>query len=250
MSIPLVLGAMLLVSGAADVAAQVAPTPPVAKPAAPPAAASLTPTQTTIVHGAPPDLSGRWLILFDLEVNVVKRTLPFFVEIRKQDGKPEIVERFVNLPPELAAGLEKHNAAKTKWEPAATDLTALAEQWADLPKNERSVTQVTNDVWEPAAFDEAARQSVDVKDALWVIRQTYQFVPGGQRPVTQVNVFAGTAREGSGWRGNGVVAQVAAAPFPVPITFPGTFRMLRLEAPAAPPGLLARLLDAFKGCGR
>jgi hypothetical protein len=248
MSIPVVLAAMLLASGAAEVTAQVAP--PAPQPTAPPGAAALTPTQTTVVHGTPPDLTGRWLVLFDLQANAVKRTLPFFIEIRTQDGKPEVVEHLVDLPPELAAELDKHNAAKTKWEPTAADLTLLGERWTDLPKNERGLAQVTNDFWEPSAFDEAEREFPEMKDALWVIRQTYAFTPGGQRPVTQVNAFVGTARDGSGWRGTGAVAQVAAAPFPVPIKFDGTFRMLRIEAPEKPPGLLARLLDAFKGCRR
>jgi len=246
MSIPMVLGLMLLASGATEAVAQV--TPPAPSATAPPGSASLTPTQTTVVHGTPPDLTGRWLILFDLEANAVKRTLPFFIDIRPQDGKPEVVEHLVDLPPRLAAELDQHNVAETKWEPTAADLTLVGEQWTDLPKNERGVAQVTNDVWEPATFDEAERQSTEMKDALWVIRQTYAFTPGGQRPVTQVNVFVGTAREGSGWRGTGALAQVVAAPFPVPIKLDGTFRMLRIEVPEKRPGLLARLLDAFKGC--
>ena len=248
MSIPVIMAVMVLASGAADVAAEDAP--PATAATAPPGAASLTPTQTTIVHGTPLDLTGRWLVLFDLEASGVKRTLPSFLEIRSQDGKPEIVEHFVDLPPELAAELEKHNTAKTKWEPAAADLGLLAEQWSDLPKSDRGVAQVSNDIWEPSAFDETEHQVAEVKDALWVIRQTYGFTAGGQRPVTQVNVLVGTTREGNGWRGTGVVAQVAAAPFPVPITLDGTFRMLRLVAPERPPGLLARLLEAFTGCRR
>ena len=248
MSIPLILVVMLLASGAADVAAQDAPPAPPAT--APPGAASLTPTQTTIVHGTPLDLTGRWLVLFDLEASGVKRTLPSFLEIRSQDGKPEIVEHFVNLPPELAAQLDTHNTAKTKWEPTAADLGLLAEQWSDLPKSDRGVAQVSNDIWEPSAFGETERQGTEMKDALWVIRQTYGFTAGGQRPTTQVNVLIGTTREGNDWRGTGVVAQVITAPFPVPVTLNGTFRMLRLVAPERPPGLLARLLDAFKGCRR
>jgi hypothetical protein len=248
MSIPIILGAMLLASGATDVVAQVAPQAPSAK--VPPGSVSLTPTQTTVVHGTPPDLTGRWLILFDLEAKAVKSTLPFFVEIRSQDGKPEVVEHLVKLPPQLTAELDKHNAAGTKWEPTAADLTLIGEQWTDLPKNENGVAQVTNDIWEPTALDEAERQSPEMKDALWVIRQTYRFTPGGQRPVTQVSLFVGTTREGSGWRGTGALAQVAAAPFPLPIKLDGTFRMLRVEAPEKRPGLLARLLDAFKGCRR
>jgi hypothetical protein len=256
MSIHLVLGAVLLVCGAVDARAQAAaPAPAVQQPAAAPAPAT-TPTtlppltQSTVVHGNPPDLTGRWLVLFDLQVNAVQRTIPSLLDISTKDGKPEIVEHFVDLPKELTTALDQHNSDKTTWEPTGADLSMLAAQWAALPKAERGVVQVTNDIWEPSAFTDAERQQMEIKESLWVMRQTYAFAPGGQRPVNQVNVFAATGREGSGWRGTAVLAQVASAPFPVPITFRGAFRMLRLEATPPATGLLARILDAFKGCGR
>jgi len=251
MSSHFVLVALLLAAGVIDGRAEsAAPAPTVPQPAAAPAATPPPLVQTTIVHGTLPDLSGRWLVLFDMEVNAVRRTMPFLIDITTKDGKPEIAEYFADLPKAMAAELEKHNADKTRWAPTSADLTTLAEHWADLPKSDRNVTQVTNDIWEQAAFDDAARQQMEIKNAVWVLRQTYAFVPGGQRPATQVNVFAAEKHEGSGWRGTAVVAQVAAAPFPIPITLNGTFRMLRIEVAPPATGLVARILDAFKGCGR
>ena len=254
MSIRSLSCAMLLVLAAAVTRAQVVPTPPIAQaPAAAPAAPA-TPgemTQSTTVHGTPMDLSGRWLVLFDMSVNAVRRTMPFFLEFTTKDGKPQLVEHFVNLPPDMAAEVEKHNAEQTPWQPTPAQLGTLAAGWGDLPKSDRAIQSVTSDIWEPSAFTEQERQDVALKDALWVVRETYVFAPGGQRPTTQVNVFAGKKQEPTGWTGTAVVAQVLTAPFPVPITLQGSFRMLRLDPNAAPPrGLLARILDAFSGCRR
>ena len=254
MSIRPLACAMLLVLGAAAPRAQMAPTPPVAQaPAAAPAAPATSGevTQSTTVHGTPVDLSGRWLLLFDMSVNTVRRTMPFFLEFTAKDGKPQLVEHFVNLPPDMAAEVERHNAEQTPWEPTPAQLAMLAASWADLPKSDRAIQSVTSDIWEPSAFSQEERKDIELKDALWVVRETYAFAPGGQRPATQVNVFAGKKQDATGWTGSAVVAQVLAAPFPVPITLNGGFRMLRLGPDAAPPrGLLARILDAFSGCRR
>ena len=52
-----------------------------------------------------------------------------------------------------------------------------------------------------------------------------------------------------GYRGSLTTASMIAAPFPIPITFKGTFRLYRLESvPQA--GLLQRVLGMFSGCGR
>jgi hypothetical protein len=245
MSIHFVLSALLFLCGAVDARAQAAP----AAQATPPT--TLPPlVQTTVVHGNPADLNGRWLVLFDMKVNAVQRTIPSLLDISTTDGKPEIVERLADLPEALAAAVEQHNTDKTLWQPTGAELSTLAARWTALPEREHGVLTVTNDLWEPSAFTEAERQQMEIEDPLWVMRQTYAFAPGGQRPITQVNVFAATARADDGWTGMAVLAQVAAAPFPVPITFRGGFRMLRVEPAAPATGLLARILDAFKGCGR
>ncbi|HWP65034.1 MAG TPA: hypothetical protein VNO26_03865, partial [Candidatus Limnocylindria bacterium] len=253
----LLLCTMLITVAAAGVRAQPAPAPapgtaaPSAGAAAPtPEATPSEPTQTTVVHGTPEDLSGRWLVLFDMKVNQTRRTMPLFLEITTTDGKPQLVERFVELPKDMAAELEKHEAAQTLWEPTPAQLATLAATWQELAATDRGILQVTTDIWEPSTFTEAEREEMKAKDAVWVMRETYQFAPGGQRPATQVNVFVGLTRQPNGWTGTGVIAQVIAAPFPVPITLDGDFRMLRVDGAAPAGGLLARILGAFKGCGR
>jgi hypothetical protein len=242
----------LLVCAAAGAHAQVTPTPPIAQAPAPSAPA--TPgelTQTTTVHGTPVDLSGQWLVLFEMTTNGVRRTMPFLLDIGPKDGRPEVAERFVDLPPEITTVLEQHNKAQTTWEPTAAELGSLAVAWPELAKADRGVLKVTTDVWEPSALAEAQRGGPEMQGAMWVMREAYEFAPGGQRPSSEVNVFVGTARAGSGWTGNALVAQVIAAPFPLPITLRGTFRMYKLDAATAPPrGLLERILDAFSGCRR
>lgn len=256
MSIRPLACAMLLVVAVAATRAQMAPTPPATQPptAAPAAPAepvtSGEPTQTTTVHGTPVDLSGRWLVLADISANNVRRTLPSFLKITTTDGKPQLVEHFVDLPADMAAELEKHNKEQTLWKPSAAQLAALATGWSELPKSNRGIQAVTTDIWEPSAFSEQERSDPAMQDAVWVVRETYAFAPGGQRPATQINVFAGKKQESGGWTGTAVIGQVLAAPFPVPITLNGSFRMLRLDPDAPRPGLLARILDAFSGCRR
>jgi hypothetical protein len=228
-----------------------APAPAPAAPAAAPDApkASKVPPQKTIVHGTAPDLAGRWLILFDLVLGEQRRTVAQIIEIGTKDGKPDIVESFVNLPAALAAEVDEKGSAGEYWQPNAAQLATIDAEWANLADSDRGITHVDNELWGKDAFDDTIKKEPDVKDALWVLRQTYQFVPGGQRPAKHVNVFGALAADGSGWKGNAVGASLALAPFPVPITYKGTFRMLRVGAEPQPAGWLARLLAMFKGCG-
>jgi hypothetical protein len=84
------------------------------------------------------------------------------------------------------------------------------------------------------------------KDALWVLRQQYIFLPGGSRPVNQANLIAPTKLEHGAYSGGFIAVAVAAAPFPIPIKFDGTFKLISLGR--APSSLWARLGDFFAGC--
>jgi hypothetical protein len=232
--------------------AQAAPPAPAAAPppadAATPAPAT-TPAATTTVTGAVPDLAGRWLLLFDIKINDKTRTTVSFLDVTA--GKaPQVVEHFVDLPADLKAALEASNAEGTPWIPTAEAVATIARQWTDLTDGGRGVVDVTNDLWGPDGFDDTIKKEPDLEGSQWVLRQTYTFAPGGQRPARQINVYGAKTSDATGWRGFGIVAQVIVAPFPVPISFKGEFRMVRVGAAADTRGLLARLLDAFKGCGR
>lgn len=222
-----------------------APAPPAAKPDV----TSKATAHETIAAGSLPDLSGRWLVLNDLDLAGKNRTVASFWEVTERDGDPVVTERFVNLPIALHDALEGRNAAAEKWEPTPDELATLRTSWGDLPDQMRGVAAVRNEIWARDAFIDEIAQEPATKDAEWVVRQTYQFQPGGSRPVRQVNVFGALEATATGWAGTYSGVAVAAAPFPVPIPYNGTFRMIRLD-PAPARGLLARLADLFAGCGR
>jgi hypothetical protein len=206
--------------------------------------------QTTTVHGTLADLQGHWLVLFDMKSNAMHRTIASFVEIQEHGGKLEVTERSVALPAEMTAEIDAASKKAAYWEPTPEQLAELHQDWATLAVAPRGIAQVANEIWGMDAFDDSIRKEEVLTGAMWVLRQTVSFEPGGQRPVTQVNIFGAKTREGGGWRGEAALAQVIAAPFPVPLTLYGTFRMLRMGETPEPRGLLARLAAAFKGCGR
>lgn len=229
--------------------------PPSAEPAAPapppaePDISTKATTHETVAKGTLPALAGRWMILNDLDLAGRTRTVPSFWEITEKNGSPVVVERFVTLPLDLHELVEKRSTAGEKWEPTDEQLAAIRTGWADLPDQMRGVASVKNELWGKDAFIPEIEKEAGTKDAAWVVRQTYQFQPGGQRPVRQVNIFGTLAETAYGFSGNYSGVAVAMAPFPVPIPYNGGFRMIRLD-PAPARGLLARLGDLFKGCGR
>ena len=98
------------------------PSPAPGAPAAEAPQASKVPPQKTIVHGSVPDLAGRWLILFDLVLGEQRRTVAQVLEIGSKDGKPDIVESFVNLPDALVAEIDQEGNAARYWQPTAAQL--------------------------------------------------------------------------------------------------------------------------------
>ena len=229
-------------------AGDAAPAAP-AEPAAAPDISTKATTHETVAKGTLPSLTGRWMVVNDLDLNGRVRGVPAFWEVTEQDGKPVIVERFVTLPLDLNQDLDQKNAAGEKWEPTDQELQAILAAWDELPDQMRGVASVRNEIWGPDAFIDEIKKEQATKDAEWVVRQVYQFVPGGNRPVRQVNIFGTLAETPRGFSGNYSGVAVAMAPFPVPIQYEGTFRMIRLDAPPAR-GLFGRIADMFKGCGR
>jgi hypothetical protein len=82
---------------------------------------------------------------------------------------------------------------------------------------------------------------------MWVLRQSYVFIPGGNRPTNQANLVAPQKVENGIYSGNYLAVAVAAAPFPVPIKFDGTFQLVPVRSSRS---WWARIGDFFAGCGR
>jgi len=239
------LGLLLATTASADEPAATLPkTPPSTAPApAPPA------EQTTSVKGTVPDLAGRWLAIGILKLpNGSERTVPAVWEVTHASGAQVLTTRFVGLPAALQHAVEQANEAQKAWKPVPEDLAAIAAGWDALPVQDPKIATVATELIGRDAFDGDMKTEATSKDSLFLVRQAEAFLPAAAPTLRQVNIYAPTATTPTGYTGNFTLAVVAAAPFPIPITLNGTTELFRLET--ASPGLLARLLDVFRGCGR
>ncbi len=211
---------------------------------------SPTPTQRTVARGdLPADLPGRWLAVAWMKLPMGTRTAPVLWSITTSEGKPSLSIRAVTLPSPGAERLAAANTAGQPWTPAADDLDALAAQWdalgtAAAPVPESVATQiVAHD-----AFDDALKKDTDAHDALWVVQQTATFPKKTAAVAEEIRLYAVRERLDDGYTGPFLHTAIAMAPFPIPITFRGTFRLYRVHD--APRSILLRALDVLRGCGR
>jgi hypothetical protein len=206
------------------------------------------PEQTTTVRGTVPDLAGRWLGLAWLNLpGGTTRTNVAVWEVRTREGRPEVVVRFVGLPAAEQAALDAANQTKAPWYPTAADVARVAAAWESLPAREVRPQKVETVLTGADAFDEALRTDLQTSGARWIAQQTETPDPANARTSRQAHIYAVKDAVDGGWKGAYTTVVVAAAPFPVPITFRGSFQLFRLDPR---PGFLARLLDTLRGCGR
>jgi len=218
-------------------------------PPAPPA--NPTTTKETVVHGTPPaGLPGRWLAVSWLDNST--STIMSFWQIAEQDGKPVVTERFGLLPDRPRASYDAANEQGQRWIPSADDLAALRDAWNTMPADDVNYAKVWTEIASPDGYDESLKKEARTSEALWVVRQRWDASPAAAPLSRQVFVYAVNGPEDDGYKGTLDGVTVAAVPAGIPIRFSGAFRLYRLD-PAPPPqprGLIARLLDAFRGCRR
>lgn len=204
-------------------------------------------THETTVEGTPPDLEGRWLLLASVGLGQsAKRILPSVLDVRRSDGKLEIRERHIVLPAAQNEALRRGNEELGGvWAPTPDDLAAIDRAWDRLETEERGIGTMVHQVTGRDAYDDDLKNDALTKDALWVLRQSYTFIPGGSRPVNQANLIAPLRVENGTYSGNYLAVAVAAAPFPVPIKFEGTFRLIPIGRTRS---WWARVGDFFAGC--
>lgn len=205
-------------------------------------------TQETTLDGTAPPIEGRWLVLASVGIGQsTKRVVASLLEITTKNGKLDVNERHVVLPPAQNAALQRANdELGGVWSPGPADVAAIAAAWDGLEPEDRGIAQMTHQVAGRDGFDEDLKREDVSKDALWILRQGYGFLPGGSRPVNQANLLAPLKLENGVYSGNYLAVAVAAAPFPVPIKFEGTFQMIPLETAA--PSFWTRLGGFFRGC--
>ena len=233
-----------------------APPTTVASPApveAPPATTVPAPTSPaaiehqTTVRGTLPDLEGRWLLLARVGVGESpQRLLASGIDVTRKHGALQLRERHLVLPPAQQAALHQGNETGKPWEPTPADLDAIRSAWDSMDLENRGISSMTHELTGRDAFDDALKGDGITKGALWVVRQAYVFEPGGGRPMRQANIWAVTKEENGVYSGTYVAVAVAAAPFPIPIRFDGTFRLLPLGRPDR--SFWSRIADVFTGC--
>jgi hypothetical protein len=223
-----------------------------AEDAAPPTTSTTRPPleQTTTVDGTAPAIEGRWLVLASVGIGQsAKRVIPSVLDISTKDGTLEVRERHVVLPPAQNEAVKRGNdELGGVWSPGPADVAAIAAAWDTLEPEDRGIATMQHQVTGRDAFDDDLRKEDVSKDALWVLRQSYVFLPGGSRPVNQANLLAPVKHENGVYSGGYIAVAVAAAPFPVPIKFDGTFQMIPIARAA--PSFWTRLGDFFAGCNR
>jgi hypothetical protein len=201
----------------------------------------------TEVQGTLPDLVGRWLMVATVSVGSgPKHIIASVFDVTRKDGQPEVVERHVVLPKAQNDALEHGNEIGGVWDPTPDDLAAIRDAWDRLEPEDRGIARMTNILTGRDAYDDDLKNEPLTKDALWVLRQQYVFLPGGSRPVNQANLIAPMKLERGVYSGGFVAVAVAAAPFPIPIKFEGTFELISLGRSS--PSFWQRLGDVFAGC--
>jgi hypothetical protein len=216
--------------------------------------ASPPPPQETVVHGTPPRIVGRWLALSWIDRSeAAASTMPALWQITEQDGKPVFTEVFAKLPETIQSAVDMAGNSDNPWTPTPADLSTLREQWEKLQPQEANFKSVWTEIASPDGYDDGIKKEPRTKDALWVVRQRFDANAKAAPVVRQVFVYAVTGTEDGSFKGNFDGVTIAAAPMPVPIKLSGSFRLYQIDGP--PPGspsrgVLARLLDVFRGCGR
>jgi hypothetical protein len=209
--------------------------------------------QTQVAGTLPLDLRGVWLVVPTVEFPNSKRALAWIYEIGGEPGAPRFRLVQKNLPGRLGKALEAAQAAEQTWEPSAADLRELARRWEDLAPPTDEVSSASYRVAGPDGYDDALKKDESTAGSSFAIVVTEMYVPRPNH--TSQSVFSYGARELSPdlITGSHVQGTVIAAPFPIPLSFKGTFRMYRI-APAERDWrwkvrlLLTGLTDGLRGC--
>ena len=135
------------------------------------------------------------------------------------------------------------------WHPTPEQLDAVGRGWDEIAADASAIASTETTISGADAAPTVLKDDPKLSGALFTVQSTVTFQPGGGRPVRNATVLAIKETTPNGYRGDYLNTMVAAAPFPIPIAFSGTFTLNRLPGPPQP-GLLRRLLDAFAGCGR
>ena len=244
----LVLGANPLTSRAQTEPSTV---PPEAAPPAttPPSTAPTAAPVTTDVQGKiPRDIAGRWFAVCHVKLESgMARPIARLFEIREGPEHLELVLGS-DVPTPVNQRLTAAVNAGQQWTPTPDDLREINEKWRPARVDSRNYEKVENRILGSDAFPPEFKEDETTKDAQFAIA-IKEMYSGGQAVRTTYSVFGARNYTPTVFSGSAIIATLAVAPFPLPITLKGDFQAYRLgEAP--PRSVFQRLADLFSGCGR
>jgi hypothetical protein len=215
--------------------------------AQPPAKTATVPETTTVEGKVPEDLVGRWFTVNSPKLPSGQMLhVGRLWEIRRGE-RLELVLHRRQLPLAVTQKLQQVSTAGKAWAPEPTDLAEIAQQWDQLPPDDTSYESIAHKLIGADAY--SAEQKADTivagSDFVMLIQETF----GGAQAVRNTySVYAVRQSDAAGIAGTSVTTSLVVAIIPVPITHKGEFRSYRLDAGS--PGMIARLLGWFSGCGR
>ena len=242
----MLLGVAPLGRAQTEAPAPEAPPPPSTTP--PSTAPTAVPITTDVQGKIPRDIVGRWLAVCQVKLQTgAARPITRLFEIREG---PEHLE--IALGGDIPTPVNQHLTAAMNegrfWTPTAEDLREVNEKWRPARIDSRNYAKVENRLLGSDAFPPEFTEDETTKGSQFAIAIKEMF-SGGQAVRTTYSVFGVRNYTPTVFSGTAIIATLAVAPFPVPITLKGDFQAYRLGE-VAPRSVFQRLSDLFSGCGR
>src|SRR5262245_41915207 len=153
--------------------------------------------QKTTVHGDPPALAGRWLALGIIKLpSGTHRNIPALWEIAGAGKDTTLTVRMNDLPEVQKKAADSASDAEKVWEPSKADLDAIASAWDTLPAQAVRTESVETDISTHETLDDAAKAEATIKDAVWLVKQTFIPDAAAGPVIRQATIYAALARPG------------------------------------------------------
>ncbi len=224
-------------------------TAPQPAPTTPPSTAPTEVPVTTDVQGKiPGDIAGRWLAVCQVKLQSgAARPVTRLFEIR--EGREHLeVALGGDIPTPVNQRLTAAMNAGQSWTPTPDDLREVNEKWRPARVDSRNYAKVENRLLGSDAYPPEFTEDETTKGSQFAIA-IKEMYSGGQAVRTTYSVFGVRNYTPTVFGGTAIIATLAVAPFPMPITLKGDFQAYRLGE-VAPRSVFQRLSDLFSGCGR
>ena len=224
-----------------ETAASPATTPPSTAPAE-------VPVTTDVQGKVPRDIVGRWLAVCQVRLQSgAARPITRLFEIREGREHLELALGS-DVPTPVNQRLTAAMNAGQSWTPTPEDLREVNEKWRPARVDSRNYAKLENRLLGSDAFPPEFTEDETTKGSQFAIaiKETFS---GAQAVRTTYSVFGVRNYTPTVFGGTSIIATLAVAPFPLPITLKGDFQAYRLGE-VAPRSVFQRLSDLFSGCGR